>query len=259
MTSPGTPRTRAGRRDARRAHRSRWRRSPRAAPAGASPRRSAHRRRAAAASPAGRRLAAVPRRRRATAAWPRTSLRPRPRTGLDPPRPGAILTGSPAVVDGVATSAAARRERPGPQRRARRRPEDRQAAVDRARRRRCTARPRSPTAWCSSPRSTARCTPSTRQTGKQRWQREPEPGQPPYSQRSYSYYSPAVADGKVYWPYQTRYGKASRGLLAALDPRTGNAIWESPMTGCDDERRHAGRRRRQGLRRQRDRRSGHRL
>ena len=38
---------------------------------------------------------------------------------------------------------------------------------------------------------------------------------------SYSYYSPAVADGTVYWPYQTRYGKASRGLLSALDARTG--------------------------------------
>ena len=44
---------------------------------------------------------------------------------------------------------------------------------------------------------------------------------PPFNQRSYSYYSPAVADGTVYWPYQTRYGKASRGLLAALDARTG--------------------------------------
>lgn len=68
--------------------------------------------------------------------------------------------------------------------------------------------------------------------GGLRWKREPEPGQPPYNQRSYSYYSPAVEGGKVYWAYQTRYGKASRGLLTALDPRTGAAIWESPMTGA---------------------------
>jgi outer membrane protein assembly factor BamB len=68
-------------------------------------------------------------------------------------------------------------------------------------------------------------------TGELRWKREPEPGQPPFNQRSYSYYSPAVADGKVYWPYQTRYGKASSGLLAALDAKTGETVWESPMTG----------------------------
>ena len=69
-------------------------------------------------------------------------------------------------------------------------------------------------------------------TGKLRWKREPEPGTPPVDQRSYSYYSPAVADGTVYWPYQTRYGKASRGLLSALDVRTGAVKWESPMTGA---------------------------
>ena len=49
---------------------------------------------------------------------------------------------------------------------------------------------------------------------------------------SYSYYSPAVADGIVYWPHQTRYGKASRGLLSALDVETGAVRWESPMTGA---------------------------
>ncbi|MGW3626893.1 outer membrane protein assembly factor BamB family protein [Streptomyces sp. NPDC000880] len=67
-------------------------------------------------------------------------------------------------------------------------------------------------------------------TGKERWRREPEAAEPD-QQRSYSYYSPTVAEGKVFWPYQTRYGKASRGLLAALDPKTGKAIWESPMAG----------------------------
>ena len=69
-------------------------------------------------------------------------------------------------------------------------------------------------------------------TGRLRWKREPEPGTPPVNQRSYSYYSPAVADGTVYWPHQTRYGKASRGLLSALDARTGAVKWESPMTGA---------------------------
>jgi len=68
-------------------------------------------------------------------------------------------------------------------------------------------------------------------TGRERWRREPEPAGGSIRQRSYSYYSPAVADGKVFWPYQTRYGKASSGLLAALNPKTGAPIWESPMTG----------------------------
>ena len=68
-------------------------------------------------------------------------------------------------------------------------------------------------------------------SGRLQWKHEPGPGDPPFNQRSYSYYSPAVADGNVYWPYQTRYGKASRGLLAALDVRTGAPKWESPMTG----------------------------
>ncbi|MCI2420255.1 PQQ-binding-like beta-propeller repeat protein [Saccharopolyspora sp. K220] len=67
-------------------------------------------------------------------------------------------------------------------------------------------------------------------TGAERWRRDPEPSDP--RQRSYSYYSPTVAEGKVFWPYQTRYGKASRGLLAALDPKTGATLWESPMTGA---------------------------
>ena len=70
------------------------------------------------------------------------------------------------------------------------------------------------------------------ESGELKWKREPEPGDPPFNQRSYSYYSPAVADGKVFWAYQTRFGKASRGLLTALDPKTGAAIWESPMTGA---------------------------
>jgi outer membrane protein assembly factor BamB len=69
-------------------------------------------------------------------------------------------------------------------------------------------------------------------TGRLRWKVEPEPPEPPLNIRSYSYYSPAVAEGKVFWAYQTRHGKASRGLLTALDPDTGAAIWEAPMTGA---------------------------
>jgi outer membrane protein assembly factor BamB len=72
---------------------------------------------------------------------------------------------------------------------------------------------------------------STR-SGRLRWKREVEPGTPPLQQRSYSYYSPAVDDGTVYWPYQTRYGKASRGLLAALDVASGETLWEAPMSGA---------------------------
>ena len=69
-------------------------------------------------------------------------------------------------------------------------------------------------------------------TGELRWKVEPEAPEPPLNLRSYSYYSPAVADGKVLWAHQTRHGKASRGLLTALDPDTGAAIWEAPMTGA---------------------------
>jgi outer membrane protein assembly factor BamB len=69
------------------------------------------------------------------------------------------------------------------------------------------------------------------ETGELQWKREPEPGTPPVAQRSYSYYSPAVQGGTVYWPHQTRYGKASQGLLSAFDTKTGAVKWESPMTG----------------------------
>jgi outer membrane protein assembly factor BamB len=68
-------------------------------------------------------------------------------------------------------------------------------------------------------------------SGKLRWKREVEPGTPPFNQRSYSYYSPAVAGDTAYWPYQTRSGKASQGLLVALDVETGATRWEAPMTG----------------------------
>ncbi len=69
-------------------------------------------------------------------------------------------------------------------------------------------------------------------SGRLLWKREAERPDPPLNRRAYSYYSPTVADGKVFWPYQTRHGKASSGLLAALNPRTGAQIWEAPMTGA---------------------------
>ncbi|MCI2420256.1 PQQ-binding-like beta-propeller repeat protein [Saccharopolyspora sp. K220] len=68
-------------------------------------------------------------------------------------------------------------------------------------------------------------------TGQLKWKREAERPDPPLERRSVSYYSPSIADGRVYWAYQTRHGKAATGLLTALDPKTGAAIWETPMTG----------------------------
>jgi outer membrane protein assembly factor BamB len=68
--------------------------------------------------------------------------------------------------------------------------------------------------------------------GSPLWQRDPEPAEAPNNQRAYSYYAPTVAGGTLYWAYQTRFGPASQGLLTALDPATGAAIWESPMTGA---------------------------
>ena len=68
-------------------------------------------------------------------------------------------------------------------------------------------------------------------SGRQKWKREAEYPDSPVLRRSYSYYSPSIADGRVYWAYQTRTGKAATGLLTALDPKTGAPIWETPMTG----------------------------
>jgi outer membrane protein assembly factor BamB len=68
-------------------------------------------------------------------------------------------------------------------------------------------------------------------TGQPAWSRDPEAAPAPNNQRAHGYYSPAFADGKVLWAYQTRFGKASQGLITALDPRNGAPIWESPMTG----------------------------
>lgn len=68
-------------------------------------------------------------------------------------------------------------------------------------------------------------------TGELTWKSSPEAAPEPYNQRTYGYYGVTVADGKVLFPYQTRHGEASRGLLVALDEQTGERIWASPMAG----------------------------
>lgn len=68
-------------------------------------------------------------------------------------------------------------------------------------------------------------------TGEQRWKATPEAAPAPDNQRAYGYYSPTVADGKVLWPYQTRYGIGSQGVLKALDTRTGDTVWAARMSG----------------------------
>ncbi|GAA5018389.1 PQQ-binding-like beta-propeller repeat protein [Actinopolymorpha pittospori] len=66
-------------------------------------------------------------------------------------------------------------------------------------------------------------------TGKQLWMREPEGTPEPYNQRTTGYYGVTVADGKVFWTHQERFGVGSRGVIAALDSKSGETIWESPM------------------------------
>jgi outer membrane protein assembly factor BamB len=69
-------------------------------------------------------------------------------------------------------------------------------------------------------------------TGKLVWRHDPEPAPEGFNQRTYGYYGVTVADGKVLFPYQTRHGEASRGLLVALDVKTGQRIWAAPMSGA---------------------------
>ncbi|WP_164842757.1 PQQ-binding-like beta-propeller repeat protein [Actinoplanes solisilvae] len=68
--------------------------------------------------------------------------------------------------------------------------------------------------------------------GKVRWKAVPEQAPAPNNQRTYGYYSPAVSGHTVLWPYQTRFGIGSQGVLKALDTRTGKQIWASPMSGA---------------------------
>lgn len=63
------------------------------------------------------------------------------------------------------------------------------------------------------------------------WQREPAAAPEPNNQRTYGYYGVTVAAGKVLWTHQDRFGVGSQGVVAALDPKTGATIWQSPMAG----------------------------
>lgn len=68
-------------------------------------------------------------------------------------------------------------------------------------------------------------------TGQLKWKNDPGPAPEGNNQRTYGYYGVTVADGKVLFPYQTRFGEASAGIVLALDAKTGQRIWASPMAG----------------------------
>jgi outer membrane protein assembly factor BamB/predicted phosphodiesterase len=69
------------------------------------------------------------------------------------------------------------------------------------------------------------------QTGELVWRNDPDAAPEGFNQRTYGYYGVSVADGKVLFPYQTRHGEGSRGIIVALDVKTGKRIWASPMAG----------------------------
>ncbi|MEV5963506.1 PQQ-binding-like beta-propeller repeat protein [Kribbella sp. NPDC051952] len=69
-------------------------------------------------------------------------------------------------------------------------------------------------------------------TGKLKWRHDPEAAPEGNNQRTYGYYGVTVADGKVLFPYQTRFGEAATGLLLALDAKTGQRVWAAPMSGA---------------------------
>ena len=68
-------------------------------------------------------------------------------------------------------------------------------------------------------------------TGQLKWKNEPGPAPEGNNQRTYGYYGVTVADGKVLFPYQTRFGEAAAGIVLALDAKTGQRIWATPMAG----------------------------
>ncbi|TWD83160.1 outer membrane protein assembly factor BamB [Kribbella amoyensis] len=68
-------------------------------------------------------------------------------------------------------------------------------------------------------------------TGRLKWRHDPETAPAGSNQRTYGYYGVTVADGKVLFPFQTRFGEAAAGLLLALDAKTGQRVWASPMAG----------------------------
>ena len=182
---------------------------------------------------AGRRLGAVPRRRSSTAAC-RRRARTRSAAGVDAPHARRVPTGSPVIADGVAYAACATRTAPNAAActpsnsdSGRKLWEFDVAVVGPRHARRC------PAARCSSRRSAGRCTRSAPAPAGCAWKREPEPGTPPVNQRSYSYYSPAVADGHGLLA-RTRPATARRAAACCprSTPRTGAVKWESPMTGA---------------------------
>ena len=63
-----------------------------------------------------------------------------------------------------------------------------------------------------------------RRHGELLWKRAPEDAPEPDNQRSYGYYGVTVAEGKVLWTHQDRYGVGSQGVIAALEPKTGETI-----------------------------------
>ncbi|MEV6412301.1 PQQ-binding-like beta-propeller repeat protein [Kribbella sp. NPDC051718] len=69
-------------------------------------------------------------------------------------------------------------------------------------------------------------------TGELKWRNDPGPAPEGNNQRTYGYYGVTVADGKVLFPYQTRFGEAASGIVLALDAKTGQRIWASPMAGA---------------------------
>ncbi|MGH2970430.1 MAG: PQQ-binding-like beta-propeller repeat protein [Solirubrobacteraceae bacterium] len=72
-------------------------------------------------------------------------------------------------------------------------------------------------------------------SGRLLWKREPEGAPEPNNQRSNGYYGVTVAEGKVFWTHQDRFGIGSQGVIAALEPKSGETIWQSPMAGGHDE------------------------
>ena len=68
-------------------------------------------------------------------------------------------------------------------------------------------------------------------SGRLLWQRAPEDAPEPNNQRTYAYYGVTVAAGKVFWTHQDRFGIGSQGVIEALEAKTGETIWQSPMAG----------------------------
>ena len=139
--------------------------------------------------------------------------------------PGAILTGSPVVADGIAYVGT--RDENGLRNNA-------VHAVDVRTGKRlwqtgpsrpCTGRPPLADGLGFVPTIHGSLFAFDAKTGELRWKRIPNRPRA-NNQRSYSYYSPAVADGNVYWPYQTGSARpaaaCSRPSTRGPAPRSGS-------------------------------------